>query len=78
SDRTTARALVRAAGIGRAAGLQFVYAGNLPGMTDGNEDTLCPSCRAVLIRRIGFHVAENVITRGCCPTCRMPIPGVWE
>ena len=78
SDRTTARALVRAAGIGRAAGLQFVYAGNLPGMTEGNEDTLCPSCRTVLIRRLGFHVAENVITRGCCPRCRMRIPGVWK
>jgi pyruvate formate lyase activating enzyme len=77
-DRTTARALVRAAGTGRAAGLHFVYAGNLPGMTDGNEDTQCPSCRTVLIRRLGFHVAENVITKGCCPTCHTPIPGVWE
>ena len=76
-DRTTARALVRAAGIGRAAGLQFVYAGNLPGMTDGNENTQCPSCRTVLIRRVGFHVAENLIEQGCCPQCRTPIPGVW-
>jgi pyruvate formate lyase activating enzyme len=76
-DRTTARALARAAGIGRTAGLQFVYAGNLPGMTDGNENTRCPSCRIVLVRRVGFHVAENLIVRGCCPHCRIPVPGVW-
>jgi pyruvate formate lyase activating enzyme len=75
--RTTARALVHAAGIGRAAGLQFVYTGNLPGMTDGNEDTRCPSCSTTLIRRVGFFVGENLIERGCCSACRTRIPGVW-
>ena len=78
TDRTSARTLVHAAGIGRTAGLQFVYAGNLPGLTDGNEDTRCPSCTNVLIRRVGFHVAQNLIERGGCPRCGTPIPGVWE
>ena len=76
--RTTARALVHAAGIGRAAGLHFVYAGNLPGMTDGNEDTRCLSCGTMLIRRTGFHVAENLLEHGSCPQCHADIPGVWE
>jgi pyruvate formate lyase activating enzyme len=76
-DRTTARSLVHAAGIGRAAGLQFVYTGNLPGMTDGNENTHCPSCRTVLVRRLGFHIAANVIRQGACPSCGTPVPGVW-
>jgi pyruvate formate lyase activating enzyme len=78
TDRTTARALVHAATIGRTAGLQFVYAGNLPGMTDSNEDTRCPSCAATLIRRTGFHVSENRLDGGCCPSCRTRIPGVWD
>jgi pyruvate formate lyase activating enzyme len=77
TDRTTAGALIRAAGMGRAVGLRFVYAGNLPGMTDGNEDTRCPTCRTVLIRRIGFRVIDSIIEEGQCPECRTAIPGVW-
>ena len=34
--------LIRAAAIGRAAGLRYVYAGNLPGSTADLENTRCP------------------------------------
>jgi pyruvate formate lyase activating enzyme len=75
---TTARDLRRAAGIGRRAGLRYVYAGNLPGGVGDLEDTRCPSCHGVLIARTGYRVREYRVTRdGRCPSCDTPIPGRW-
>jgi pyruvate formate lyase activating enzyme len=77
-DNTPPETLVRAAGIGRAAGLRYVYAGNLPGETAGLENTRCPGCGGLLIERRGFRVAGNRIPAGGqCPDCGMAIPGVW-
>ena len=71
--------LVRARSIGRDAGLRFVYAGNCAGRGRGHEDTSCPGCDTVLIRRDGFRVLENRIgADGCCPGCDEPIPGIWS
>lgn len=77
-DPTPARTLLRAAEIGFTAGLRFVYAGNLPGMTGRYENTYCPSCRKLLIERNGFHVRKNVLVDGACPDCHTAIPGVWK
>jgi pyruvate formate lyase activating enzyme len=77
-DPTPARTLLRAADIGQEAGLRFVYAGNLPGLTRGRENTYCPSCHRLLIERNGFHVKSNVILNGRCPTCSASVPGVWQ
>jgi len=74
---TGALALLRAAEIGRRAGLRFVYAGNLPGHTGDLEDTRCPGCGATLVERRGFRVLSNRLRDGCCPTCARRIPGVW-
>ncbi len=74
---TPARTLVRAAEIGKEAGLRFVYAGNLPGMTEELENTTCPSCGELLIERVGFRVLANRLTNGACPACTAPVPGVW-
>ncbi len=49
---TPAKTLYRAVEAGRKAGLRYVYAGNLHG--DDLENTFCPGCRNVLIRRSGF------------------------
>jgi pyruvate formate lyase activating enzyme len=77
-DNTPAETLARAAGIGKAAGLRFVYAGNLPGRVGGGENTYCPSCSAELVRRHGFLVLSNRVTRdGRCPDCGTSIPGKW-
>ena len=38
------RCCARAAGIGQAAGLRYVYAGNLPGSVGDLEDTRCAAC----------------------------------
>ena len=77
-QNTAAGGLLRAAEVGRDAGLKFVYAGNLPGMVDGWEDTRCPGCNATLVRRRGFRILENRIRScGCCPECGASLPGVW-
>ncbi len=75
---TTADDLVRACEIGRAAGLQFVYAGNLPGRVGRWENTWCPSCGDLLIERYGYRIRQQRVGRdGMCPSCRTPIPGLW-
>ncbi len=78
SDNTPVSTLVRAAEIGREAGLKFVYAGNIPGHVGNLESTYCPNCRALLVERHGFHVLQNRIQNGSCPDCHTSIPGVWE
>jgi pyruvate formate lyase activating enzyme len=77
-DNTPASTLIRAAGIGRAEGLRYVYAGNLPGETASLEDTVCPSCGGTLISRRGFRILSNRLAPGGqCPDCGAAIPGVW-
>ncbi len=77
-DNTDARTLLRAAEIGKEAGLRFVYAGNLPGQVGEYEDTFCPGCNYRLIRRSGYVIREYHITgEGACPKCSTRIPGVW-
>ncbi|MEO7271429.1 MAG: AmmeMemoRadiSam system radical SAM enzyme [Vicinamibacterales bacterium] len=75
---TTPEMLQRAAAIGHANGLHYVYAGNLPGRVDDLEDTHCHACRAVLIERSGYLVQRYRVTReGTCPDCGTSIPGRW-
>ena len=75
---TQARDLIRAAAIGREAGLRYVYAGNLPGEVGELEDTRCPSCGATVIARRGFRVTRRALDgAGRCMACRAPIAGYW-
>ncbi|HVN18673.1 MAG TPA: AmmeMemoRadiSam system radical SAM enzyme [Dongiaceae bacterium] len=67
--------LERAWRIGKDAGLQFVYLGNVPGHRYYN--TYCPSCHAVLIERDGLELRRISIDRGCCPRCGRQIAGIW-
>jgi pyruvate formate lyase activating enzyme len=78
-EATSVETLARAAAIGRAAGLRFVYGGNRPGQMGELENTACPGCRALLVERIGFRVLRNRVTgEGNCPDCGMAIPGIWH
>jgi pyruvate formate lyase activating enzyme len=72
---TPVDSLIRAAGIGRDAGLRYVYVGNVPG--GEGENTACPSCGELLIDRSGYFIAVNHITsEGTCPKCAAPIAGI--
>jgi len=73
---TPPHTLSRAASIGEAAGLRFVYIGNVPG--DRWENTLCPECGRQLVQHRGFAVLAQCLVDGRCPSCRTAIPGVWE
>jgi pyruvate formate lyase activating enzyme len=76
---TTAADLLRAARVGRDAGLRFIYAGNLPGHVNGLENTVCPSCHEILIARHGYLIrAYNVTKDGACPRCHAKVPGRWS
>jgi pyruvate formate lyase activating enzyme len=75
---TTVVALLRAAEIGKKAGLRYVYAGNLSGRVGTHENTYCPTCDTLLIERRGYTILKNTLEVGACPTCRTPIPGVWN
>ncbi len=76
---TTAEMLLSAADLGRANGLKYVYAGNLPGHVGDLEDTRCGACGNLLIARYGYHIREYHITReGKCPACDATVPGRWS
>ncbi len=76
---TPATTLVTAAEIGRARGLRYVYAGNLPERVGSLESTRCPSCSEVVVRRSGFAVLSNTLAAGgACPACGTSIPGLWS
>ncbi len=72
---TPVRTLERAWDLGREAGLEFVYLGNVPG--HAHENTYCPGCDRLLVRRSGFDVLDFTIRDGKCPGCGRAIPGVW-
>lgn len=76
---TTAEQLVRACELGRAAGLRYIYAGNLPGKVGRWENTYCPECDELLVERYGYLIRQmNVSHDGSCPSCGTKIPGVWH
>jgi len=70
---TPVSTLQRAREIGLEEGLKYVYVGNVP--DDGNQDTICPACGRVVIRRHGFAVT-NHIRSGRCPDCGASIAGI--
>lgn len=72
---TSEKSIQSARDIGYAAGLKYVYTGNLPG--DEGEKTFCHNCGELLIDRFGFAVTQNRIEKNCCPKCGVKVPGVW-
>lgn len=66
--------LVEARRVAMSQGMRHVYLGNVS--LPGAEDTLCPRCGSVLIRRTGYDVALDNFC-GVCPKCGSKIAGVW-
>lgn len=74
--RTSPAALEKACEAGLAAGLKYVYTGNIGG---GRQDTLCPSCGKELVEREGYEVtADRVSGTGKCAECGAGIAGFWR
>jgi pyruvate formate lyase activating enzyme len=76
AEPTDCKTLLRAWEIGKAAGLRYVYCGNLPDVI--REDTYCYRCGKTLIQRMGFYVESNRLDHGHCPSCHTAIEGVWD
>ncbi len=73
---TPVETLERAIDIAKNVGLRFVYIGNVPGHRC--ENTYCPECGRVLIRRHSYRIVENRLKDGYCPFCGERIYGVWN
>ena len=72
-NSTEIETLKKAKKIAEEQGVKFVYLGNI-----GEENnTYCPVCKSLLIKRRYFEVLENNIKKGRCK-CGEKIPGVWE
>jgi pyruvate formate lyase activating enzyme len=75
---TSVSTLLRAAEIGSEAGLNYVYAGNLPGRLQEYENTYCPQCRTLLVERTGYLLHNyHLSAEGTCPKCNTSIAGIW-
>jgi pyruvate formate lyase activating enzyme len=77
---TPEETIVNAYGIGKEAGLKYIYAGNV--RLEGYEDTGCPSCGKLLIKRAGYNILENNVIKGIegegkCKFCGYKIYGTF-
>ncbi len=67
--------LQKAREIGMAAGLKYVYTGNIPG--DDGENTYCPQCGTLVIRRNAYNTEVVGLRNGTCQKCATSIAGVF-
>ncbi len=74
---TPAETLARAYESGKAAGLKYVYSGNLAGRVGETEHTTCTKCGARLIERRGFFVSDLRLRGDACHDCGEKVPGVF-
>jgi pyruvate formate lyase activating enzyme len=72
---TPSETLLLARQIALAAGIHYVYTGNLPGLE--GQDTFCPQCKRKVLQRYGYSVPENHIRAGKCEFCGATIAGIW-
>ncbi len=79
-EPTGVEILIKAREIGKAAGINHVYAGNIPYSNSNLEATYCsnPKCGKVAIERIGFSVTSNNMIDGKCRFCKEKIKGIWK
>ncbi len=73
-EATQINTIKKAEKIGKDAGLNYVYAGNIP----EEAKTVCPKCSEILINRDGYKIKKNVLNYGRCPNCESEIPGIWS
>jgi pyruvate formate lyase activating enzyme len=69
--------LLEAKSIAQAAGLRYVYIGNVRGVADA-ANTFCPNCKKPVLERDIYIILRNNISSGKCKSCGTRIAGVWS
>lgn len=62
--------------IGKKAGLEYVYAGNIHG--EDLHSSYCPKCNKVLVKRDWGYTKIQNLKNGKCSNCGKKIKGVWK
>ena len=70
---TSINTLERAYELGKKAGLNYIYLGNVPG--NAKDDTYCPSCSELIIKRNGYRISEINLEKNKCSSCGHEITG---
>ena len=73
---TPMETLQQARKIALESGLKYVYIGNVG--ADPAENTYCPRCKKIVIKRAGYTILEVNLKDGKCKFCGEEIKGVWK
>ena len=73
---TPLETLLKARAAAAAAGLRYVYLGNVREPADAGT-TYCPGCKRAVVERDIFAVTRCEIVAGKCRFCQTKIAGVW-
>ena len=68
--------LERAREIAMSKGIHYAFVGNVPGH-EGNN-TYCPKCKKIVVKRSGMFTSEIHLKNGKCEYCSYAIAGVWD
>ena len=72
---TPVLSLEKAYEAGKAAGLFYVYIGNVAGLS--RENTVCHSCNELLVKRQGYQVENYFNENKKCPECNEIAYGIY-
>ncbi len=75
SQPTSLSAIEKGFDIAVNAGLKYVYTGNI--RNEAHENTSCPDCGNLLVKREGYTTKVSGMTENKCNKCGRIIPGVW-
>lgn len=73
---TPVKTIDRAIEIGRAAGLKYVYGGNVPG--SDSDNTYCAMCKKLLIGRQGYTIGAYSLDGSKCSRCGTSLAGIFS
>ena len=72
---TSISTLEKARDIALDAGVHYSYVGNVP--QHPGENTYCPNCKEIVIKRRGYYILEQNINNNRCKKCNHVIAGKW-
>lgn len=75
-EPTSQKKLLEAYRIGKKAGLNYVYLGNI--IDPKHASTYCPNCGQELVKRDDYSLAKLNLEGNNCPNCGQVITGVWD